>query len=456
MSPQEFIKKVKENSQKSVAYGKDSAIEYFQSLTNSSKKDAENFYMAVRSAYSSLMVVANTSSDNLVSFLETGVWAPSTPEGDAGKYAKKRDEFSARMGIAPSAYASITHRTSGDRRFGPVSVSLGGSRDMTACLAGDALRSSDPSRPDYVTDPMLAFYSWDDVADCKASSSILSMPSGKVLQGTASILNDILDGVEFGRAEAFVFGEVSPRNSRKIVVATTEEASSLSVALSSLSMFVPVYVDPQRDQIVDPWSKRTEEHVPEKPSAPMRYLAVGDLVVTKPMASSMVKNGQVIDVSDGIVTVQWDDSTRSIWGVAEAMARLMAAPKRPKEKTDMTGYVLDGMDDRTARLLSAYGYDPVSLYSLVSHAKPASPMAKGWIRPMLDKLEAMGIKASKTSGFRETRRGNIAFMSHDWFEARLPDHCRLVIDVNSDEIRIVAGEAEEYVKPRHGPIPIWG
>lgn len=456
MSPKEFLKKVKDNSQKSVAFGKDMAVEYFQKITNASRKDAENYYVAVRSSYSSLKVVANTSGENIIAFMETGVWAASETHGDAGKYAGKRESFSEGLGIKPSAYASITHRASGDRRFGPVSVSLNGVHEMTACLAGDVLRSLDPSRPDYIADPMMAFYSWDDVADCKASSSILSMPSGRILQGTASILQDIIDGVEFGRAEAFVLGEMSTRNLGKVVVCSTEEAASLRASLEHLSMLVPIYVDSHRDQIVDPWAKRTEEHESEKPSPPMRYLAAGDMIVTKPMASSVVKYGQILDVSDGIVTVQWEDSTRSIWGVSEAMARLMAAPKKPKEKTDLTGYVLDGMDDRTARLLASYGYDPVSLYSMISHAKPAAPMATGWIRPMLEKLESMGIKASKTSGFRETRRGNIAFLKHEWFEARLPDHCRLVIDVNFDELRIVAGDVEEYVKPKSGPIPIWG
>ena len=456
MNSQKFMERVKENSNKAVSYGKDAAVAYFQSLTNSSKKEAEDFYMSVRSAYESPRVVANTSVENLIAFLETGIWAQGEADGDAQDYSQKRTFFSSKIGVDPVAYASITLRPSGDRRFGPVSVTLNGVRGVTACLAGDVLRSVDPARPDYIDDPMLAFYDWEDVADCKASSSILSMPSGRILQGTASVMQDILDGVEFGRAEAFIFGELSTKNSGKIVVATIEEAENIREALESVSKLAPIYVEPQRDQVVDPWGKNTSERVPEKLSKPMRYLAVGDMVVTKSMASSATrKTGQIIDASDGVVTVQWEDSTRSVWGLPEAMARLMPAPKKAKEKTGLTGYILDGMDDRTARLLSAYGYDPVSIYAFVSHAKPAAPMAKGWIRPMLEKLEDMGIKASKTSGFRETRTGNIAFLEHEWFEARLPDHCRLIIDVGADDLRIVAGDAEEYVKPRSGPMPIW-
>jgi len=456
MNAQEFLKKIKENSAKSVSYGKDSAVKYFQSITNATKKDAEAFYSTVRSAYVEPNIVVNTSIENLVAFLETGIWAHGETSGDASSYSKHRDKFSSELGIKPIAYGSITHRPSGDRRFGPVSMSLNGVEEFTACLAGDVLRAADPGRPDYVPDPMLALYVWEDVADCKASSSILSMPSGRILQGVASILQDIMDGVEFGRAEAFVLGGISQINSGRLVVASPDEARVLRDALSPLSMFVPVYVDSKRDQIVDAWSKQTDVRVPLPVPQPMRYFAIGDQVVTKPMASSLPKHGQIIDMSNGLVTVEWEDASRSVWGLSESMSRLMSAPKAPKEQKGLTGYVLDGMDDRTARLLSSYGYDPVSLYSVVSHVKPASPMASGWVRPMLEKLEAMGIKATKTTGFRETKAGNIAFCEHKWFEARLPDHCRLVIDVNSEEVRIVAGEADEYVKPRHGPMPIWG
>lgn len=456
MKPEDFLKAVKEGSEKAVALGKKQATSYFRSVTGASKEEAEAFYVTVRAACSDLSIVANMSQDDFISFLDSGSLVVELPEDkEAREYALKRREFSNKLGIEGIAtYASITSRNSGDQRFGPVGVSLLGVTEQVACLSGDVLRFSDPTRSDYVSDPKTAFYSWDDVADCKAASSILRMPPQRLLQGTASLLKELLEGTEYGRVEGFVFSPVAKKNFGEVVVPSEEQAMSLQASFAQMAVFVPMSI-----RKIDGENSVTlhsgEKPEPQKASSPMRHLAAGDRVVTKPFASSTRREGQILDVSNGLVTVQWDDDSRSMFGLVEAMSRLMPGPKEPKVSDPERGYVLDGMDDRTAKLLSGFGHDPVSLYSVVSHWRPASPSATEWLRPMMERIEGLGIKTSITKGFKETDEGELAFLPHSWLEARLPDRCRLVIDVGFDRLAIVAGEAEEYVKPLSGPTPIW-
>lgn len=450
---EDFLRKVSEGSGRAIAHGRKMAIEHYRASTSSSQAEAETFYDAVRAIMMDCKVVLNCSVSDAVRFISSGKYEPRHPDDGAynrhQEYIRRRatleDDLGCR-GLKP-VYASISRSRQGDRGYGRVSLQLSGISGRFVCLAGDALRLVDPARPDFVKDPGLVLYSEDHMADCRASSTICSMTPAQLAGGVDSALGMVLDdGLEFGRSEAIIVGGVSSRSIRSMVVRSADERKEAQAALSSMKKFLPVYVEKSDVKHLEPHLAGTSPVVEEKPAVASSYFGIGDRVAMKPGPGRSRAMGTIIDITNGLVTVQWDGDSRTSWGMIEAMANIMPTFDKPDAEGPHRAYVLDGMDAGTVAVLSEFGIDPVNLYCIASHFRPASPMASGWQAGLAAKLADIGVQTTMQRGFRERNEGRNAFEKCEWIEARLPDHGRIVFDVGFERIRIVAGDADEYVR----------
>ena len=153
----------------------------------------------------------------------------------------------------------------------------------------------------------------------------------------------------------------------------------------------------------------------------------------------------ILDASGGKVAVEWKNGDRTVFDLAEALARLMPAPKlRPMVTGDVT-YSLPGIDEESALMLDSMGHDPVSLFSLASTLVPPSHGVKWSESEFIKAMVTLGIKGKFVDGFAKEEEGDLAFIPKRWFEASLPYGERLVIDTVPGAIEIVAGRARDYM-----------
>lgn len=452
-----FLEKVRLSTPGAIEHGKNLAMQHYVAMTNAPVEEAEAFYNAVKAACSDVRAVLNISARNLISFLATGEYTPvgESPEllSKFNHYANKREQAERALGcygMSP-VYASITMLPEGDKGYGECAVALREIADRTVLLCGDSFRVRNPSRGDYVSDPSLILYAHSEIAHCKAASIIIAMQQHDLAGGPALAMDKILSrGHEFGRCEALIFKKVTPKNVASVLADNERDAAKIRRVLCRLGTMFPVSYSRLDPKISSPSADNEPKDEPAVHSIQQRHFVIGDRVALKPMASHPKALGTIIDVVNGAVTVQWDNKTRGVYDMVEALMRLMDAPGTTTESAGMVVYSLPGMDDESVMALSACGLDPVTIYSLASHHRPAAPNAMGWKEDLVNSLILAGVPAKLTKGYVSMPDGDLAFQQHEWIEAGLPNGARLVVDV-AYTMKIVAGDPDEYILPDPQP-----
>lgn len=451
----EFVEKISKSSNKAKLFGKKLAIKHYMEMAGSDEAEAEAFYNGVRAACSNCNLVLNLSPSAVAQFLTEGEYVPifenSELEGRFNHYATKREQVEKVLGCSglSPAYASVTFLAEGDRGYGKCGLTLEDVEDSTVLLCGDSFRVRNASRPDFADDPELILYDYEDLADCKACSTICAMSVGDLAGGPALALSKVLEpGHEFGRCEALIFKKITPENVSRIVAASEKDAKTVRKILAKIGRIVPVIESDVTPKIV---SIKDEDDEKNAQGVDQQHFKVGDRVALKPMASHPKMLGTIVGLSQAGLTIEWDDKNRSVYDMSEALMRVMGAPSEPKRGNGMVVYSLPGMDGDTAQVLSGAGIDPVTLYALASHYKPASPSIGGWLDNLIKALEHMGIRAHKVSGYTVAEDGEEAFRKRDWLESKLASGARLVMDIDPRQILIKAGDLDDYVLPDPQP-----
>ena len=454
-----FLEQVLTRAPAAVAFGKAQAISHYIEMTGTGKEEAEAFYEAIKAGCSNPKIVLNMSGKAFSEFMEDGQYSPDMETNEAKSrfnwQSRKRTDSERALGCLGLGlvYASVMLRPEGDMSYGAYAVQIKGIEKDAAYLCGDSFRLRSPARPDYVEEPSLILYDYENLPDCKAASTILAMKKSDLAGGSAYALQAVLEGqVEFGRCEALIFAPVTFKCASAVVAASPEGARDARHQLMRRGTIMPIFISKRAVKIISP-ADQDPPDAPRLPSQPQsRHFILGDRVILKPMPSHPRILGTVIGLDHSCVTVQWDNSTRAVYDAVEALMRLMAAPEVASQQQNVITYSMPGMGGETVERLSSAGIDPVTIYSIASCYRPPSKATDGWRDPLLASLAKVGLQARFVKGFIPNQEGREAFASHDWIEARLYDGSRLVIDVSAAGVRIVSGEeAEDYVVPQEFP-----
>lgn len=451
-----FIAKVKEDVQKSIDFGKKLAIDHYMQQTGAPESEAEAFYHGVKAVASQARVVLNLSSSGLLMFVAGNEYKTMDESVDMiakfNQFALRREQAERALGcygLSPT-YASVTMLPQGDRGYGKCSMTLENIGKDAVLVCGDSLRVRAPTRPDYVADAALVLYPFSAMADCKAASVIIGMGRHELMAGPAEALMLTMNPTkEFGRCEALVFGPVKPHNVSEIVVASPDTAKTVRKILMRMGTMMPVVTSQMTPEIIYRPADHEMRDEPPIKQAVQKHFVVGDRVATKPSGNHGRDPvfGTIVDVSNGQVTVQWDNKQRSMFDMVEALWRIMDAPEKHQQGSSMFIYSLPGMDDETVLALSSAGVDPVSLYSLASHHKPSAHRIEGGLSNMVRSMASLGLQAKIVEGFVPSAEGDEAFARKMWIESRLATGARLVVDLDAAAIRIKAGDADDYIVP---------
>jgi hypothetical protein len=251
-------------------------------------------------------------------------------------------------------------------------------------------------------------------------------------------------GTEYGRCTGLLFGDVKPENVERILVGE-EGALRLRKFLGEMGRLLPVFASGRSVSFLDPHSASDEEEAPAKATAKQRLFQAGDRVATKPHVSDR-RAGTILGATPGGITIQWDGGGRTLLGMVEALAYLMEMPRGETPREGMVMYSLPGVSEETVGVLNDSGIDAVTLFSLLSHARPGGKAATGHEALLPRLLGKLGLRASKVSGYGPAPEGSeAAFEPKSWFEARLPRGQRLVIDLAHDKLVMEAGDADDYI-----------
>lgn len=452
-----FLAKVSTGTNDAKNFGKASAINHYMEMTGAESEEAEAFYEMVKTECSKCRIVINLTSSSLVRMLADGGYSPVVEDSDSGKfnhYVQKRKQAEKIIGcdeLSP-AYANVTFLKEGDRKYGECAVELADISDAAILICGDSLRLRNPTRADYVDDPTLILYDFSHLADCKAASIICAMSRNDLSGGPSNALESMRNSLtkEAGCCEALIFKPVMPSNIAGVTAFDEPNAVRIRKILAKMGVIVPVHVSDNVPKVSNPHSDSEEKDDPKKENAIQLHFGISDRVALKPMPSHPRLVGNIVDVSDGNVTVQWDNNTRTIYDMPEALMRLMAAPSAESQDSDIRIYSMPGMDNETLSVLSASKVDPVSLYSLISHHRPPCNGATGNIEALVKALQDIGIGTREIHGFVESD-GDEPFETRAWLESELTNGARLVIDVSHDRLIIRAGDADDYVVPTPHP-----
>jgi len=447
-----FVEKVRKTSARAKEYGRKQAIEHYARTAGATWKDAEGFYHDAREAFVDSKIVVNMPLADLTEFLSTGTYYKPNSDSGFNSASDKRARAEVAMGCPGlvAVYASVTQKTAGDRGYGNCSVVVSGMSDRIVLISGDSGRLRNPNRKDYVADPTLVLYEYDDMADCRAASAVMAMTVADLAGGPSKALAMIMAGDrDYGKSEALVFGKLTPLMVDEVVADGAASATAIRATLERLGKALPVVVS--EDPITIFGSAEEEEESVPRPPADMLHFKTSDRVAMKPAPSNPRGLGTVTDTTNGQVTVQWDGGQRVAYDMTEALMRLMGAPGPSQRVDGMVSYSLPGMDEAAVYALSAAGIDPVTLYSVVSHARPGSAAATGWMDNMVKSLAAIGVHAHPTKGYvrNDDEHSKLAFAHGEWIEAKLPEGGRLVIDTGADKVTVRAGDVDGYIVPAH-------
>lgn len=440
----EFLAKVRDGAKRAVQKGRKDAIEHYISATGSMEDEADRFYDAVKSLSEKQKVVLEMPTEELVKLLAEGIYVPMDEDDGAYNARREREMMSAlSLGVRPIR-ASLRSKPSASP--GVLSVVLADPGDAVF-FNGHLDRVRNPSRADYVEEADTCLYPTEYAADCRAASIIPAMSVSELAAGPFRAIEEIAkSNKEFGRVEALILDSVTPDRISEIVAANPEEATKLRKLMDKLGKILPIS-SVSDITVVDPFTDRSEPEGPaEVGPVEQLHFKISDRVAMKPRLNNPSIKGTVSDVSNAQVTVQWDNGGRHVYDAAEALMRLMTLPGDAPPVEGMVVYQLPGMDEKSVNVLNSLGIDPVTVHSLASHAMPASDSVGGWEDVLTNSFARLGIPISKTSGF-VYQEGPEAFSKGEWFEGRLPERGRLVIDMGPSKLVIRAGDVDDYLVP---------
>jgi len=437
----DFISRVKKESHLNLKRWKSYAINHICRLMGCEKEQAEKIYLAAKNIDNK--IILNLNPDEFCDFLLEHTVNQSDSE-------IKRQARNA-LGISHlyPVWASYTKNPEGDRKFGKISLKLAGLQNYVM-LQGDPSRLRDPSRADYLTDPFEGIFSADYQNDCRAVAYILAMGIAELSAPETALANLNSDQFDFGRCSVLIFDALTPENIEKIYVSSEKDLEQVRVTINQLSKACPVEISNKGIRQKDPFSFREGDNFKIKPSAQQKYFSVGDRVcVKRSVTTASLTSGTIVDISNGIVTVQWDHKARSVMDLSEALMTLIPQPQLQQANFGDVIYSTPGMDSKTVKLLTAFDIDPVTLYSLASHCLPSTLKAEGWKDLLKKAMKSIGLNGVFKNGYIET---DSYFEPKEWFEVRLAGGMRIIIDYSDSKLKVEAGEAEEYVVPAKFPI----
>jgi hypothetical protein len=444
MSKPSLLKTVKEQSPSNLRRWKKYAINHIMHIMACPAEMAEKLYASIREEVSP-NIILNIELEDFSGFL------------CGEEYRQKDNEIRRQARTALNiescypTWASITKNCEGDRRFGSVSLILEGVKEYLV-FQGDPSRLRDPSRVDFLTDPIEGLFDSDYQNDCRAISTILAMGPHELTGIQTAIANAQSETVDLGRCTALIFDQLTPDNIARIYVSKQADLEGVRSLLDKLSKAIPVDVSNKGIRQKDPFSYREDDDIKIKPSALQHYFCVGDRICTKrTVATSPLVPGTIIDIANGQVTIQWDHDKRSIIDWAEALMTLIPQPDRKAISEGDVIYATPGMDSKTIKLLSIFNIDPITVYSLATHCLPVGQKIDGWKDKLQRSMANIGITGSFKKGYTET---DSYFEPNEWFESKLPSGLRIIIDFSDSKPKVIAGEAEEYVNPSDFPILI--
>jgi hypothetical protein len=247
---------------------------------------------------------------------------------------------------------------------------------------------------------------------------------------------------EPGSCDAVIFTPFGPDAVSEVIASDEESAAKARKILERIGKILPVSVG---EETLEKPKFQDEPELP-KPSAEQQHFSVSDRVTPKPRLNNP-SFGTITDVSEGVITVQWDHGNREIYDIAEALMKLMTIETPCSSLESTVIYKLPGMEESAAKVLSSAGIDPVTIYSLASFAKPPHAKASGWEKTLSKSLSSIGLNAKIIVGYLRNKEGKIAFSPGHWVEAKLPGSNRLVIEMTQSGPVIHAGRAKDYVVP---------
>lgn len=437
---QKFLSRVKEGTNRAVVKGKEDAIRHVSKVSGMAPEKAERIYEAIQGR-TPLRVVVNATLEDARFFLKG--------DGLRQPCSDKTRQIESAMGCSglDPVYGLLTDKEEGNRVLGDVSIVLGDVSESVVLVNGDAGRIRNPSRLDFRENPGDVLYSWEKAKECRASAALLAMEAHELASAPDMIVAELFDhGKEYGPCQALVFGGISPSDVSKIVVADQESLDSLRGLMGELRRLVPAEVSKRSVRIRAPLWQHEEVDSPTRARKPQAlFFNVGDEVACKPTPSNPRATGIVLDASGGKVAIEWKNGERTVFDLAEALARLMPAPKLRPLLTGDVVYSLPGVDEDSAMLLDSMGYDPVSVFSLASTLVPPTLGVKWSESEFVKAMRTLGVNGKFVDGFAKEEEGDVAFVPKRWFEASLPYGERLVIDTVPRSIKIVAGRAQDYM-----------
>lgn len=432
-----FLHKVRETSAQAKTIGREAAIKHVMSLAGVSEDVANGFYDDVRRELGGeKFVVVNVFPEDVERFLSTG----KLPQ----VYSERRKQIERAAGATtPITFAVLSKARKGNPDVAPCSIVLAGTENESVVVSGDAARIRSTSRLDYTANPSDVLYDWSDADDALASAAILALGPHEISGGLPQAMSHLKDEYRvYGPCHVLLTATLTPKNIRSIVVSDDEMAKKVRGWLNSVGRLVPVEVDATKVYLRMPFLEREEKDTPPEMDYQPMWLGIGDKVAMKPMASNPQLVGRVIDVANGKVSVQWSAGDRMIFGLQEALARLMPAPDEYDPTHGIESYSVSGMTKEASSKLVSLGVDPVDLYSVVFTMTP--PLgSKPEEKMFVESMNGLGIDGEFVDGFAENE--DLVYVPKRWFEANLPFGNRLVIDAAGGKPNIVVGAAPEYV-----------
>jgi len=432
-----FLHNVREKSEAAKKFGKAVAIRHVKSLASVDDSVAEAFYEDVKKELGAKKIVAlNLFPEDVLEFVSTGKLTQT--------YSERRLQIEKAAGTnGPVVFAVLSKALKGNTEVGPCSIILGGVENEAVVVSGDAGRLRNASRLDYAPNPSDVLYDWADADDAMASSAILALGPHEMSGGLYQAMEHIRDDMKvYGPCHVMLAGKITPQNIKSIVVPDEKLASEVKARLDAIKRLAPIEIDASKIYMRMPFLEREEKDVPqlERDYQPV-WVSVGEKVALKPMASNPMALGRVIDVANGKVSVEWSAGDRTIFGLQEALARLMPAPDE-EPMDDVKSYSVPGMTKEASSKLISLGVDPVDLYSVVFTMTPprGSNVEE---KNLTEAMSNLGVDGEFVDGFAENE--DSVYVPKRWFEANLPFGNRLIVDASNGKPKIAVGIAPEYV-----------
>lgn len=429
----DLFRAIESNSDKNMAHFKRMAMAHYMAISGRPIQEYEALYDAIRAVIAPMVRLAVPMPIHALGvFVGEGKFPPSTSQAEV-----------AAAGALGVGGAIIPVSMKDGPGAGECVVELDGIENSFV-VCGGIDRLTNPARPDYEPDAKSACVSMAHLVDAKVASILMAMGPSDA-SGIEVALQNVLDSSkEYGRCDVVMLGSPRRDNVSVIRASSDEHVAAIRRLIDQSGHLAPVYRLQRNElfKVIDPFSTVDDEPAKFREPAKQLYFTVGDVVSMKRSASNPDVSGTITDVSNGCVTVEWEDGERAMFDMAEALMRLSSAPVTTNLLPSGVLYATPGMRDDAIEMLSSMGIDPVSVYAMASHCRPASSQALGWREKLVDSMASMGLPGAFTNGFAERDDG---FMPCEWFESRLPNGYRLIVDLSHRDPTVMAGIVDEYV-----------